>query len=155
MYFVFLILHSLLRWLMLGSLCYAIYTAWRGVTQRRLYTEKVNAIRHWTTTISHIQLVIGMTIYILSPLVNMKVTGIQVASFPEYTFFKYVHISLMILAIVLITIGSAKAKRVTGDQEKYKLLLKWFLMAFGILLIAIPWPFSPLAQRPWLRFFHM
>jgi len=155
MYFVLLVLHSLLRWLMLGSLCYAIYTAWRGVTQRRVFTEKANAIRHWTTTISHIQLVIGMAVYILSPLVNMKVTGIQVTSFPEYTFFKYVHISLMISAIVLITIGSAKAKRTTGDQEKYKVMLKWFLMASVVLLIAIPWPFSPLAQRPWLRFFHI
>ncbi|PSL28156.1 hypothetical protein [Chitinophaga ginsengisoli] len=151
MYFALLVLHSLLRWLMLGSLCYAIYTAFRGVSQRLLFTGKVNAIRHWTTTIAHIQLLVGMTIYIQSPLVNMKVAG--VASFNQHTFFKYVHISLMMLAIVLITIGSARAKRVTADQEKYKTMLTWFLIALVVILIAIPWPFSPLAQRPWLRLF--
>ena len=151
MYFALLVLHSLLRWLMLGSLCYAIYTAFRGVTQRLLFTGKVNAIRQWTTTIAHLQLVVGMTIYIQSPLVNMKASG--VASFTEHTFFKYVHISLMMLAIVLITIGSARAKRAEGDQEKYKMMLTWFLMALVVILIAIPWPFSPLAQRPWLRLF--
>ncbi|ACU61237.1 hypothetical protein [Chitinophaga pinensis] len=155
MYFVLLVLHSLLRWLMLGSLCYAIYTAWRGVSQRLPFTERANAIRNWTTTISHIQLVIGMTIYMLSPLVNMKITGMQVAPFGDYTFFRYVHISLMILVIVLITIGSARAKRIAGDQEKYQVILRWFLMALAVLLIAIPWPFSPLAQRPWLRFLHI
>ncbi|WP_261387432.1 hypothetical protein [Chitinophaga pinensis] len=95
-----------------------------------------------------------MTVYILSPLLRMKISGAQGASFSEYTFFRYVHISLMILAIVLITIGSAKAKRIAGDQEKYKTILKWFLTALVILIIAIPWPFSPLAQRPLLRFFH-
>lgn len=153
MYFALLVLHSLLRWLMLGSLCYAIYTALRGVTQRQPFTQKANAIRHWTTTFTHIQLVIGMALYIQSPLVNVKVTGMQVESFNEYTYFKYVHISLMILAVVLITIGSARAKRVATDQEKYKMMLTWFLIALVILLIAIPWPFSPLAQRPWLRLF--
>ena len=153
MYFFFLVLHSLLRWLMLGSLCYAIYTALRGVIKRERFTERANAIRHWTATISHIQLLVGMTIYIQSPLVKLKIIGIQAASFNEHTFFKYVHISLMILAIVFITVGSARAKRVSGDQEKYKTILKWFLLGLVIILIAIPWPFSPLAQRPWLRLF--
>ena len=152
MYFILLVLHSLLRWLVLGSLLYAIYTALQGVLKKQTFTAKANAIRHWTATIAHVQLLAGMTIYLQSPLVKMQVPDAG-SFFTEHAFFKYVHISLMIIAIVLITIGSAKAKRASEDQQKYRTILKWFIAALVIILIAIPWPFSPLAHRPYFRSF--
>jgi len=152
MYFIFLVLHSLLRWLVLGSLLYAIYTAWRGVMKKQTFTAKANAIRHWTATIAHVQLLVGMTVYLQSPVVKATVADAD-PLFIEHTFFRYVHISLMIVAIVLITIGSAKAKRISEDQQKYGTILKWFIAALVIILIAIPWPFSPLAHRPYFRSF--
>ena len=152
MYFVFLVLHSLLRWLVLGSLLYAIYTAFRGVLKIQPFTAKANAVRHWTATIAHVQLLVGMTVYLQSPVVKATIATVD-PLFAEHAFFKYVHISLMIIAIVLITIGSAKAKRVSGDQQKYTTILKWFIAALVIILIAIPWPFSPLAHRPYFRSF--
>ena len=152
MYFIFLVLHSLLRWLVLGSLLYAIYVSFRGVLKRQAFTAKANAIRHWTATIAHVQLLAGMTVYLQSPVVKATVAVVD-PLWREHTFFKYVHSSLMIFAIVLVTIGSAKAKRVPGDQQKYTTVLKWFIAALVLLLIAIPWPFSPLAQRPYFRSF--
>ena len=62
-----------------------------------------------------------------------------------------IHSSLMLTAIVLITIGSAKAKRKPTDQEKFKTMLVWFSIALLIIFIAIPWPFSPFANRPYYR----
>ncbi len=146
MYFIFLVLHSLLRWLVLGSLLFAIYVSIRGVLNKQPFTAKANTVRHWAATIAHVQLLVGMTIYLQSPVV-------KAAKAVEHTFFKYVHLSLMIMAIVLITIGSARAKRVSGDQQKYATILKWFIAALVIILIAIPWPFSPLAHRPFFRSF--
>jgi hypothetical protein len=59
----------------------------------------------------------------------------------------------MFVAIVLITIGSAKAKRKSNDTQKFKTMLIWFSIALLIIFIAIPWPFSPLANRPYIRTF--
>jgi len=57
----------------------------------------------------------------------------------------------MLTAIVIITIGSALAKRKKTDKEKFKTMLVWFSAALLIIFIAIPWPFSPLANRPYIR----
>jgi hypothetical protein len=67
-------------------------------------------------------------------------------------FFAVVHAGLMTLAVIMLTIGSALAKRRTTHPEKFKTMLLWFALALLTILIAIPWPFSPLAGRPYFRF---
>jgi predicted membrane channel-forming protein YqfA (hemolysin III family) len=67
-------------------------------------------------------------------------------------FFALVHIGLMTTAIVLITIGSALAKKAPEDRQKFNMVFTYYGIALLIILLAIPWPFSPLAQRPLLRF---
>ncbi|WP_233565959.1 MULTISPECIES: hypothetical protein [unclassified Flavobacterium] len=69
----------------------------------------------------------------------------------EFAFFGLLHIFLMLISIVLITIGSALAKRKAADEDKFKTMLLWFSIALLIIFIAIPWPFSPLANRPYYR----
>lgn len=151
MYGSLLLLHSLLRWLVLGSLLYAIYTASRGVIRRQTFTAGANAIRHWTATIAHVQLLVGMTIYFQSPIVLLRMQSSAGGLFNEHTFFRFLHSALMLFAIIVITVGSAKAKRMGEDQDKYQTMLKWFIAGLLIILIAIPWPFSPFASRPYLR----
>jgi uncharacterized membrane protein YadS len=68
-------------------------------------------------------------------------------------FFKLIHIALMAVAVVVITIGSAKAKRADADKTKFRTMFIWFLAGLLLILIAVPWPFSPLANRPYLRLF--
>ena len=63
------------------------------------------------------------------------------------------HISMMLFAVVLITVGSAKAKRQIKDAEKFGTMLTWFSLALLVIFIAIPWPFSPLTSRPLARGF--
>jgi hypothetical protein len=69
----------------------------------------------------------------------------------DTAFFGILHLLFMLTAIVLITIGSAKAKRMPTDEEKFKTMLTWYSIGLIIILIAIPWPFSPLASRPYFR----
>jgi hypothetical protein len=60
---------------------------------------------------------------------------------------------VMLTAIILITIGSAKAKRKTTDQEKFKTMAIWLTIALLLILSSIPWSFSPLISRPMFRAF--
>lgn len=141
-----------MRWLVLASLLYSIYRAYKGYTLNSQFSKSDNAVRHWTATIAHIQLVIGITLYTQSPIIkyfwhtfNDAIHNIDVA------FFGLIHIILMLIAIILITVGSSLAKRKTTDKEKFKTMLIWFLISLIIIFIAIPWPFSPLSNRPYFR----
>lgn len=152
MYQVLLFLHSIFRWLVLVSLAYSIYRAYRGYTLQTTFTKTDNAIRHWTATIAHIQLIIGMVLYFKSPLVkyfwSQSSDSIPVK---ELTFFSLVHVVLMLLSIIIITVGSALAKRKPDDRAAFKTILICYSIALIIIFIAIPWPFSPLANRPYFR----
>lgn len=149
---LFLLIHSLLRWLVLLSLLYAIYRAYRGFSERRSFSASDNSARHWTATIAHLQLMAGMVLYFQSPVTsyfwrNFKEAIRQTQS----TFFGLVHGSLMLTAILVITIGSALAKRRQDDREKFRTMLIWFGIALLIIFLAIPWPFFPWAPRPYVR----
>lgn len=144
--------HSIMRWLVLASIVYAIYRAYRGYSSNAQFSKTDNAVRHWTATIAHIQLLIGIILYTQSPIIkyfwqnfNEAVQNLDLA------FFGLLHLILMLAAIILITIGSALSKRKTTDKEKFKTMLVWFSVSLIIIFIAIPWPFSPLANRPYFR----
>ncbi len=152
MYSALLFLHSIVRWLVLISLVYSICRAWRGYTLKLAFNKTDNAIRHWTATLAHIQLMIGMVLYFKSPLIQyFWLPAGKAAASKELTFFSLVHLVIMLISIVLITIGSAKAKRQLQDQAAFKTMLTWYLVALILIFIAIPWPFSPLANRPYIR----
>jgi hypothetical protein len=144
--------HSIIRWLVLASLIFSIYRAYKGLAEKTVFTKTDNALRHWTATIAHIQLVIGIVLYSKSPIISYFWNNFNEAiqNF-DTTFFALIHIVLMLVAIVLITIGSALSKRKEVDSEKFKTMLVWFSISLLIIFIAIPWPFSPLTSRPYFR----
>lgn len=152
MYPTLVTLHSLVRWFVLPALLYASYRGWQGYRTNIPFTKTDNAVRHWAATITHLQLILGIILYTQSPAVKALAynTG---SGITEPVFFGIVHIALMLAAIVVITIGSAKAKRQLTNTAKFKTMFTWFAISLLIIFIAIPWPFSPLAQRPYLRNF--
>lgn len=154
MHQILLILHSINRWLVLASLFYAIWMAWNGFRSGRAFSGNNDRVRHITATIAHVQLLLGLSLYMISPVVKFNVAeavGTKIVS--EHMFFRVVHIAFMVIAVVIITVGSAKAKRAGSDGQKFRTILAWFTIALLIILAAIPWPFSPLANRPYFRSF--
>ncbi|TSJ47930.1 hypothetical protein [Fluviicola chungangensis] len=152
MYSTLIFLHSLTRWLVVISLIYAVYRGYTGLKFRKPFSKTDNAVRHWTATITHVQLIIGILVYVQSPAVKYfwKHTGEALRNW-DVTFYSLVHALIMLLAIVIVTIGSAKAKRMESDSAKFKTMLLWFLLAFLLIFSAIPWPFSPFSNRPYFR----
>lgn len=152
MYQTLTFLHSIFRWLVLLSLLYSIFRAYQGYFSDKIFSKTDDSVRHWTATIAHIQLVLGITLYSQSPIIKYFWKNFPEAreSFDLF-FFGLIHISLMLISIILITIGSSISKRKTDDREKFKTILIYFVIALVIIFIAIPWPFSPLANRPYFR----
>lgn len=152
MYNSLLSFHSIVRWLVLITLIFSIYRALKGYFKNTTFSKLDNLIRHWTATVAHIQLLIGILLYTQSPIVTYFFKNFNTSiSNINTTFFGLIHILLMVIAIVVITIGSALGKRKLKDKEKYKTIAIWFSIALLIIFIAIPWPFSPLANRPYIR----
>ena len=152
MYQALIFLHSFFRWLVVLSLLFATYRAAMGYISGKRFGNLDNIIRHSTATIAHIQLLIGIVLYYESPVIRYfwKNTATVLPDL-NISFFALVHLLLMLTAITLITIGSALAKRRDTDKEKFRTMLIWFAIAFTLIFIAIPWPFSPLASRPFIR----
>lgn len=152
MYPFLLALHSLTRWFVLASLIFIIYRAYRGWLFNKPYTRFDNTARSLTATIAHIQLVFGVWLYYISPIVTYFLHHFKEAVHERgIRFFGMEHSTMMLTAIVLITIGSAKAKRKPTDKEKFRTMAIWFTIALLIILSSIPWSFSPLVNRPNFR----
>lgn len=152
MYYTLLFSHSVVRWLVVISLLCSVFRAAKGYFAKSTFNKVDNAVRHWTATIAHIQLLIGIVLYFESPVVRHFFANVRDnLKFFNLTFFAFVHSTIMFTAVVFITIGSSRSKRMASDQEKFKIILLWYTLALLFILIAVPWPFSPFANRPYLR----
>ena len=152
MYPYILAVHSFTRWFVLVSLVFAIYRSYQGWLGGKEYSGFDNGIRHWSATIAHVQLILGLWLYYISPLTDYFLHHYSVAVHErEIRFFGMEHSSMMILGIIVITISSMLAKRQTTDKGKFKTLALGYTLALLIILSSVPWPFSPLVSRPYLR----
>lgn len=152
MYSTLLILHSIVRWLVLISLVYALYRSYKGWLSGSEFTKSDNTVRHITATVAHVQLLLGLLLYFVSPLMEYFFEHFKDAVHQRpIRFFGMEHSLMMLVAVVIITIGSASAKRKTDNKSKFKTMAIWFTIGLIIILIMIPWPFSPMASRPLFR----
>lgn len=154
MYEIALPLHSYLRWLLFACLLYCVVSAVRGVLGKHPYTRLDNIMRSCTSGFSHVQLLLGMVLYMKSPITRFFMNSPAEAwKYLDIAYFSVFHISMMLLSVVLITIGAAKARRMQTDADKHRQILIWFSIAIAIIFIAIPWPWNPYASRPLFRTF--
>jgi uncharacterized membrane protein YbjE (DUF340 family) len=152
MYQVLLPLHSLVRWLVLIALLLAIFRAYRGKVTMREFSSLDNGIMLISVKIVQLQFCIGVALYVLSPVVKYFLHHFNEAVHcREIRFFGMEHITMMVIAVAMITIGSNKATKSIDSQYKYKIMLIWFSIGLIIILTSIPWSFSPLTSRPSFR----
>lgn len=154
MYSSLLAVHSLVRWFVLASLLFAIYRAYFGWLGRKPFSKFDNTVRHLTATIAHIQFIFGLWLYFVSPIINYFLNNFKDAVHNrEVRFFGMEHSLMMLTAIVVITIGSARAKRKATDLEKFRTMAVWYTVAFIVIAVSVPWAFSSMASRPYFRAF--
>ena len=56
-------------------------------------------------------------------------------------FFAVEHLTMMLIAIILIHIGKAQGKKVISDKAKHLRTVIFYGLALLLILISIPWPF--------------
>lgn len=152
LYSILLLIHNALRWLVLISLLASLAGSIWGWLRNRPYQPIDQTLRIITTSLAHTQLLVGIYLYTQSPVVKyFWKSRPSYGEAPEFTFFGLIHLSLMLTSIIVMTIGSSKAKRQLSAQAKFKTTAIYFGISLLLIFVAIPWPFSPLANRPLLR----
>ena len=142
--------HSLLRYVLLILLLISIVKAYSGWGGKKSYSPGDRKLALFTVISAHLQLVIGLVLYFISPNVKVALANMSEAmKNPELRFWAVEHIAMMLIAIILITIGSARAKRAATDEGKHKQIAIFFLLALLVIFIAIPWPWKEIA-RGWM-----
>jgi hypothetical protein len=133
-------LHSGLRWVALILLLVAIVKAFAGMSGNKPFTTGDKKLALYTLISMHLQLVIGLALYIMGKWYQ-SIDTTDEALKAYHRFFAMEHISGMLLAIILITIGNAKSKRGATDKAKFKSIAVFFTIGLVIILACIPWPF--------------
>lgn len=129
--------HSGLRWLVLVFLLAAIVNAlmkWQSKAEPKKMDKTIALLGLMFT---HIQIVIGLVLYFISPKVAFVEDWMKDSAL---RFYGMEHIVMMIIAAVLITIGYSKAKR-QDAPKKFKTTFIFYLIGLLVILAAIPWPF--------------
>lgn len=143
-------LHSTLRYILLILLILSILKSLSGWMGKKVYSSGDRKLSLFTMIAAHLQLIVGIILYFISPIVKAGLANMGEAM--KDTMLRYwvvEHISLMIIAIILITLGNSLAKRATDDTGKHKRIAIFFLIALAVIFIAIPWPWSAVA-RGWM-----
>lgn len=152
MYQVLLVSHNYFRWIVLAALLFSLYRAYRGWLGNKAFSAFDNSVRHITATICLIQLVLGIALYVVSPLIRYFWSNYSEAVHErDIRYFGMEHSTTMLVSILLITIGSVIAKRKRTDSDKFKAIAIWYTIGFLLIVASVPWPFSPMAQRPYFR----
>lgn len=143
--------HSLVRWIMFALLIFTIIRAYNGWKSKRTYTPGDKKLALFTLIFSHIQLLIGLILYMVSPIVKQALPDMGAAMKDKMLrFWAVEHIIMMIIAIIIITVGYSLSKRAVTDTDKFRKIFTYFLISLIIILITIPWPFTQTgAGRGW------
>ncbi|MEM9192581.1 MAG: hypothetical protein AAGF12_25625 [Myxococcota bacterium] len=155
LYGLSMIAHSYLRWAVLLGGAIVIGASSHGLLRRRDWTALDERSAVGFVLLVDIQFVLGLLLFVwLSPITHALFTeGFDnVFQAPGLWFFGLAHPGLMVAAFVVMHFGRAKAKRLGSAKAKFRLTLVSAVVWFGLVVLAIPWPFLAYG-RPLVRLF--
>ncbi len=133
-------IHSYWAYIVLAILIFTVINAIIGLTQKKQFTDKDLRVGLFTLIVSHIQLLIGLGWYFMSPWYKaLKMGAADVMGDKTARLLAVEHPLMMIIAIVLITIGWSKHKKKTEDAAKFKTFAIFYGIALLLILSRIPW----------------
>jgi len=117
-----------------------------GWLNKEAYTENDEKLSLWLFILTHTQLLVGLVLYFVSPFVIFSGTSMK-DSMLRYWLME--HSTMMLIAIVLITMARITAKKITDSAAKHRRFFTFNALALVIIVVAITmsgrgifqWPF--------------
>lgn len=140
-YTIFKYLHSGLRFVVVILLLAAIITALAGWFGKKTYTNGNRKLNLFAMISAHTQLLVGLVLYFISPFVQFTSSTMKDATTRYWT---VEHISMMIFAIVLITIGYSRSKKAQVPEAKHRTIAIFYILAVVVVVAALVQSHRPL-----------
>jgi hypothetical protein len=152
MYSTFLSLHSWLRWAVILLGLIATIRAIAGALSKRPWVAMDDRISKLFMHSLDLQMLLGLVLYFfLSPITKAAMSDFGGAmGVSAMRFWAVEHWLGMVIAIALVHVGIARAKRAPDGPGKHRILAIFFTLAMLAILASIPWPGRPYA-RPLIR----
>lgn len=141
MYSVLKNIHSYWAYLVLLILITATINALIGMFSKKAFTARDLRISLFGLIFSHIQLLVGLILYFVSPLFDqwnsLGVGGVMKDT--QAQLFLVEHPFTNIIAILLITMGWSMHKKQLQDAKKFSRIGIFYTLGLLLLLSRIPW----------------
>lgn len=124
-------LHSGFRYIVFLLVLIAIIQSLLGWLGRKPYTETNRKLNLFALISAHTQLLIGIVLLFVSPLVQFNSSTMS-NSVTRY--FSVEHWVGMVIAIVLITIGHSKSKKIILPESKHRTIAIFYIIAFLVIV---------------------
>jgi hypothetical protein len=142
MHAILLNTHNLLRWVVLALGVLALVKAYQGIAGDRPYAAARRTGILFTASL-HVQLLLGLTLFVTSPFIKTAMSDMRTTMADAATrFFVAEHPTVMVAAVVLMTIGGIVAKNAANDAARHRKALVFIVITMLMILWGIPW------QRP-------
>lgn len=149
MYQGLLHLHNFGRWVVIILLFAAMLKSMSGMTGSKPFTPGDRKIGLFLMISAHIMLLVGLYQWIAGPwgLPNIQEKGMQTIMHDKvFRFWAVEHITGMLVAIILITMGRGSAKKNIGDKAKHRRSFWFYFIAFIRIIATVPWPFREVGR---------
>ncbi len=128
--------HSGWAYLALLLLLFAVVNSLIGYSSKKEFLSKDRKIALFALIAIHIQLVVGLILYFVSPLGKaslgeMKDAALRLTSLE--------HPLINLIAIALITVGWSRHKKMTDSESKFKSISIFYTAGLILILARIPW----------------
>ena len=128
--------HSGWAYLALLVLVVAVVNSFMGLSSKKEFTSKDRKIALFALIAIHIQLLVGLILYFVSPL---GLDSLGQMSDKTLRLTSLEHPLINIIGIVLITIGWSKHKKLMTSESKFKTFSIFYGLGLLLILSRIPW----------------
>jgi len=136
MYAILQKIHSGWAYIALLVLVIAVVNALIGMSSKKEFTPKDRKIALFGLIGIHVQLLVGVILYFVSPL-GLSAFGQMSDKALRLTSLE--HPLINIIAVTLITIGWSKHKKLTTSESKFKTFSIFYGLGLVLILSRIPW----------------
>lgn len=126
--------HAYNRYIILILLVSVIIKSLSGWLGKKPFDNPDDKVSLFLLIFTHLQLVIGLVLYFVSPWVKF---GAETMKVKDYRYWTVEHITGMVIAIVLITVARITMKKMQSAEAKHKRLFIFNLIALIIIVAVI------------------
>jgi H+/Cl- antiporter ClcA len=111
-----------------------------GAAGNKPFSKLDNKLSLFSLIGVHIQLLLGLVLYFISPVVKSGLSDVGAAMKDDnLRFWTVEHISIMIVGIILITVGRSLGKKATTDKAKFAKHRNFFIAGIIFIFSRVPW----------------